>query len=196
MKDDNTKKTSLVHKIITVLLVGLTSATKILILLLTVISMIAIAAGTIHYLDYFGGSSFDDLQVIGNVAAISIGGGIFIFGAIFSIASALDTIIDTALGIIDTVLIFKGKPNIFLILLNPLFKVGMFTTAATLSAFIIITAFPAIIDAMAGNDIALAIILSVLGISIGLYSLLMVFLCVLKLIFGIKDYNNYKKTLG
>ena len=196
MKDDNTKKTSLVHKIITVLLVGLTSATKILILLLTVISMIAIAAGTIHYLDYFGGSSFDDLQVIGNVAAISIGGGVFIYGAIFSIASALDTIIDTALGIIDTVLIFKGKPNIFLILLNALFKVGMFTTAATLSAFIIITAFPAIIDAMAGNDIALAIILSVLGISIGLYSLLMVFLCVLKLIFGIKDYNNYKKTLG
>ena len=196
MKDDNTKKTSLVHKIITVLLVGLTSATKILILLLTVFSMIAIAAGTIHYLDYFGGSSFDDLQVIGNVAAISIGGGVFIYGAIFSIASALDTIIDTALGIIDTVLIFKGKPNIFLILLNPLFKVGMFTTAATLSAFIIITAFPAIIDAMAGNDIALAIILSVLGISIGLYSLLMVFLCVLKLIFGIKDYNNYKKTLG
>ena len=196
MKDDNTKKTSLVHKIITVLLVGLTSATKILILLLTVISMIAIAAGTIHYLDYFGGSSFDDWQVIGNIAAISIGGGVFIYGAIFSIASALDTIIDTALGIIDTVLIFKGKPNIFLILLNALFKVGMFTTAATLSAFIIITAFPAIIDAMAGNDIALAIILSVLGISIGLYSLLMVFLCVLKLIFGIKDYNNYKKTLG
>ena len=196
MKDDNTKKTSLVHKIITVLLVGLTSATKILILLLTVFSMIAIAAGTIHYLDYFGGNSFDDWQVIGNVAAISIGGGVFIYGAIFSIASALDTIIDTALGIIDTVLIFKGKPNIFLILLNPLFKVGMFTTAATLSAFIIITAFPAIIDAMAGNDIALAIILSVLGISIGLYSLLMVFLCVLKLIFGIKDYNNYKKTLG
>ena len=196
MKDDNTKKTSLVHKIITVLLVGLTSATKILILLLTVISMIAIAAGTIHYLDYFGGNSFDDWQVIGNVAAISIGGGVFIYGAIFSIASALDTIIDTALGIIDTVLIFKGKPNIFLILLNPLFKVGMFTTAATLSAFIIITSFPAIIDAMAGNDIALAIILSVLGISIGLYSLLMVSLCVLKLIFGIKDYNNYKKTLG
>ena len=196
MKDDNTKKTSLVHKIITVLLVGLTSATKILILLLTVISMIAIAAGTIHYLDYFGGSSFDDWQVIGNIAAISIGGGVFIYGAIFSIASALDTIIDTALGIIDTVLIFKGKPNIFLILLNPLFKVGMFTTAAALSAFIIITAFPAIIDAMAGNDIALAIILSVLGISIGLYSLLMVSLCVLKLIFGIKDYNNYKKTLG
>ena len=196
MKDDNTKKNSLIHKIITVLLVGLTSATKILILLLTVISMIAIAAGTIHYLDYFGGSSFDDWQVIGNVAAISIGGGVFIYGAIFSIASALDTIIDTALGIIDTVLIFKGKPNIFLILLNALFKVGMFTTAATLSAFIIITAFPAIIDAMAGNDIALAIILSVLGISIGLYSLLMVSVCVLKLIFGIKDYNNYKKTLG
>ena len=121
MKDDNTKKTSLVHKIITVLLVGLTSATKILILLLTVISMIAIAAGTIHYLDYFGGSSFDDWQVIGNIAAISIGGGVFIYGAIFSIASALDTIIDTALGIIDTVLIFKGKPNIFLILLNSLF---------------------------------------------------------------------------